>query len=166
MTTCPNCGKQIEEESKFCPDCGTNFESNTPATNPGTNVTQTTAPAQPQNVSPKSRLAALLLGIFLGELGIHNLYLGKIAKGIIQMAMYIVGFGLIMYYCFHITVNAALAATNIESYATNVIFSMPLMLIGILLISAVGIWAMVEWIIIACGKGKDKNGLPVLVWTK
>jgi len=37
------------------------------------------------NVSPKSRLAATLLAFFVGELGIHRFYLGKIGTGLIQL---------------------------------------------------------------------------------
>ncbi len=36
-------------------------------------------------VSPKNRLAALLLCIFLGYLGIHRFYVGKIGTGIIWL---------------------------------------------------------------------------------
>lgn len=35
--------------------------------------------------SPKSRLVALLLCIFLGPLGIHRFYVGKIGTGIIWL---------------------------------------------------------------------------------
>lgn len=36
-------------------------------------------------VSPKNRLAALLLCIFLGELGIHRFYVGKIGTGLLYL---------------------------------------------------------------------------------
>jgi TM2 domain-containing membrane protein YozV len=35
--------------------------------------------------SPKSRMAALLLAIFLGEFGIHRFYVGKIGTGILYL---------------------------------------------------------------------------------
>ena len=36
-------------------------------------------------ISPKSRLAVTLLAFFLGSLGIHRFYLGKIVTGIIML---------------------------------------------------------------------------------
>ena len=36
-------------------------------------------------MSPKSRLAALLLCLFLGELGIHRFYVGKVGTGILWL---------------------------------------------------------------------------------
>ena len=43
---------------------------------------------------PKSRMAAGLLGIFLGGLGIHRLYLGYPKIGIIQIVVTIVTLGI------------------------------------------------------------------------
>lgn len=42
---------------------------------------------QPYAVSTKSKLAAGLLGIFLGSLGVHNFYLGYTTKAIIQLLL-------------------------------------------------------------------------------
>ena len=38
-----------------------------------------------EEVSPKSRLATTLLAFFLGELGVHRFYLGKIGTGILMI---------------------------------------------------------------------------------
>ncbi|MDR1016640.1 MAG: TM2 domain-containing protein [Coriobacteriales bacterium] len=43
------------------------------------------------NPDAKSKLAAGLLGIFLGELGIHNFYLGFTTKALIQLLVTIIG---------------------------------------------------------------------------
>lgn len=40
------------------------------------------------NISPKSRLVALLLCNFLGYLGIHRFYVGKIGTGILMIVTF------------------------------------------------------------------------------
>jgi TM2 domain-containing membrane protein YozV len=45
------------------------------------------------SISPKSRLAALLLCFFLGVLGVHRFYVGKIGTGIL-MVLTFGGFGI------------------------------------------------------------------------
>ncbi len=39
----------------------------------------------PSNISPKSRLVALLLCWFLGMFGVHRFYVGKTGTGIVQL---------------------------------------------------------------------------------
>lgn len=41
--------------------------------------------AQGRPASPKSRLAAALLAFFIGVLGIHRFYVGKIGTGILMI---------------------------------------------------------------------------------
>lgn len=41
--------------------------------------------------TPKSRMAAGLLGIFLGSLGIHNFYLGNTNRALIQLLVCLIG---------------------------------------------------------------------------
>lgn len=43
--------------------------------------------------SDKSRLAAGLLGILVGTLGIHSFYLGRIRRGILQIVVSLVTLG-------------------------------------------------------------------------
>lgn len=45
---------------------------------------------------PKSRLAVVLLALFLGVFGVHNLYMGKIAAGVIQLVLTLTGIGLLI----------------------------------------------------------------------
>ena len=84
---CPKCGTEIKEGENFCSNCG-NAENSTEQVN--TTVT---------NVKPagKSKMAAGLLGIFLGGWGIHNFYLGYTNKGIakIFVTLFTCGFGAI-----------------------------------------------------------------------
>jgi len=49
------------------------------------------------NVKPKSKIAAGLLGIFLGGLGIHNFYLGYNGKAIAQLLMSILSCGFLAF---------------------------------------------------------------------
>lgn len=59
---------------------------------------ESTSP-QPEVLRPldssKSRLAAGLLGIFLGWAGIHNFYLGYTTRGLIQLLISVLSFGLL-----------------------------------------------------------------------
>lgn len=43
--------------------------------------------------APKSKIAAALLGIFLGTFGIHNFYLGFTTKAVIQLLLTVLSFG-------------------------------------------------------------------------
>lgn len=45
-------------------------------------------------VAQKSKLAAALLGIFLGSFGIHNFYLGYTTKAVIQLILTVVTCGI------------------------------------------------------------------------
>ena len=70
---CPHCGAEVNSEAVMCVACGTKF-------------------AEPEpEMSDKSKLAAGLLGIFLGGLGIHNFYLGYTGKAIAQLLLGTVG---------------------------------------------------------------------------
>lgn len=158
MIICSNCGNQVEDGNKFCQNCGNKIVAATTEVN-----TKPVAPAvekqpyRPSNVSPKSRLVALLLGIFLGTLGIHNFYLGKVGKGVVQALLTVVGSLLCGFGLFGIMMLEFLTGP-----ATGQ--AMALFLIGSLFVSAISIWALVEWILIACGKATDKNGLTVFDW--
>lgn len=44
-------------------------------------------------VSPKSRLVATLLALFLGVIGVHRFYVGKIGTGILMIFLSLCGIG-------------------------------------------------------------------------
>lgn len=62
---CTQCGFQIQTNSKFCAQCGT--------------------PCSPETRSNKSAVTTLLLCIFLGSVGAHRFYVGKIKTGILML---------------------------------------------------------------------------------
>jgi len=66
---CPNCGKELSELAATCPNCGHPLKT-------------VSAAGGGKAVSPKSRLATLLFCVFLGGLGIHRFYVGKVGTGI------------------------------------------------------------------------------------
>lgn len=105
-------------------------------------------------VSSKSRLVALILGIFLGNLGIHNFYLGQTGRGILKISLCIVGF-------FWFSYGSANAILDIMARSFSYY---SLIILGFFMMSAGAVWALVEWIVIACGAAKDSKGLPVKNW--
>lgn len=85
---CPNCGTQVADDNQaFCPNCGANL---------GVNTNTNTFAQQQTNVNnnQKSKMAAGLLGIFLGGWGIHNFYLGYTGKGVAQIIVTILTCGI------------------------------------------------------------------------
>lgn len=110
---CHNCGKPLTPGAAVCMNCG---------------VAVTSAASG----EAKSKLAAGLLGIFLGAFGVHNFYLGYTSKAVTQLVLTIVG---IVLNCIGI---------------------------GALVVFGVSIWALVEGIMILVGKiDKDAKGIPL-----
>lgn len=78
MKYCVKCGQELDSNDKFCPKCGepTSKES----------IANTTT-----NQANKSKIAAGILGIFLGTFGVHNFYLGYTGKAVAQLLLTLVG---------------------------------------------------------------------------
>ena len=100
---CRNCGKEVSEQAVMCVSCGCPPNSGKrfcqscgAETNPSAEVCvkcgvklATAIPA-----GAKSKLAAGLLGIFLGGFGVHRFYLGYVGIGIAQIIVTLVTFGM------------------------------------------------------------------------
>lgn len=110
---CPNCGNQTNANSPICSSCGI-------------------ALAQPIRVDQKSKVAAGLLGLFLGSFGAHNFYLGYTRKAVVQLVCTIIGL--------------VLCCVGI----------------GVFIVGGIGIWAFVESIMIFAGSIRvDGKGVPL-----
>ena len=73
---CPHCGAQTAPDAAVCTQCGVAF-------------------AQPVPVGEqKSKMAAGLLGIFLGAFGVHNFYLGYTGKAVAQLLISVLSCGI------------------------------------------------------------------------
>ena len=84
---CRNCGSQLATGSTYCESCGTAVTS--PPRQPA-------PPGYGVQIDPrsKSRIAAGLLGIFLGHIGIHRFFLGYVGIGIVQIIVTLITFGI------------------------------------------------------------------------
>ncbi len=68
---CTECGALIRTNAEICPKCGVRQSPS-----PSANSLDSVAP------NGKSKLAAALFALFLGGIGVHKFYLGKIGWGI------------------------------------------------------------------------------------
>ena len=80
---CVNCGVAVGQGASFCNNCGAGTAPNAAVcTQCGVALSQPVVAGE-----QKSKMAAGLLGIFLGGLGIHNFYLGYTGKAIAQIVL-------------------------------------------------------------------------------
>jgi len=77
---CPKCGKRLDESYQYCPKCGANLNANT-----SLSVTFRSKQYTGDDVSDKTILPAFLFCFFVGWLGVHRFYVGKIGTGVIWL---------------------------------------------------------------------------------
>lgn len=65
---CESCGQVIKKEAEICVKCGVRQKVTGGA-----------------GVGNKSKITAIVLGVLLGALGVHNFYLGHTKKAVIQL---------------------------------------------------------------------------------
>ena len=97
---CRNCSKQVDPGAVICVGCGLSptigvrYCQNCQAeTDPAAEVCKACGHRLARGAADgaKSKIAAALLGIFLGGLGIHRFYLGYTNIGIIQLVLTLAG---------------------------------------------------------------------------
>lgn len=104
---CRNCGNEMDNNAAVCVKCGVaagNGVSYCPncgqATMPGaatcTHCGVLLAQPIPQG-EQKSKMAAGLLGIFLGYFGVHNFYLGYTGKAVAQLLITVLSCGILSF---------------------------------------------------------------------
>ncbi|CAM3013677.1 TM2 domain [Legionella steigerwaltii] len=74
---CKHCGANLTPDAQFCSKCGAQIETNSsfPQMQKSYSI--------PEN-QQKSPVVVLILGLFLGVLGIHRIYVGKIYTGLLM----------------------------------------------------------------------------------
>lgn len=89
---CKHCGELIDKECVVCPKCGKQVEELKRASesivinNTNNNVASATAVAHAGGVGRmKNKWVAFLLCLFLGYIGAHKFYEGKVGMGILYL---------------------------------------------------------------------------------
>lgn len=94
MSHCTNCGAEVRPGVGKCAYCGAAVAAIGAQQAPRAPTPPAAPPASPVPMGDqKSKVAAGVLGILLGCLGIHNFYLGYTTKGIIQVAITVLTLG-------------------------------------------------------------------------
>ena len=83
---CSHCGNLLNEKDKFCAKCG--YEVDGEDSSSHDDEAQV---LEKNDEQVKSKIAAGLLGILLGGLGVHNFYLGYTSKAVCQLLLTLVG---------------------------------------------------------------------------
>ena len=143
---CRNCGKQLIGSPELCMNCGAKplagnsycnacgAETNKLAeicVKCGAKLSKTGTVA---GASTKSRLALTLLAFFLGSLGVHRFYAGKIGTGVVMLILTIVGYATVW------------------------------LIFGFIPLAAVWVWNLIDFIYAIIGKFKDKEGNLIVTW--
>ena len=184
---CKNCGRELAENEKYCAHCGTPtnedlFESTSlkfcgicgASLNPndafcshcGSVSKPVSLNVEPTlEYSPKSRLVGGLLGLFLGSIGVHNFYLGHIKKGVAKVILTIISIVFIIAAASLLVSSGYVDEDTGEFFITNYsnfTNASLLFVLGILISSGLGIWALVESILIFVSTNiKDGDDKPL-----
>lgn len=85
---CEYCDNEVPYGVSRCPSCGATvmaIEGSVISLSPPLTSKDSLASRQPHDEEQKSRVVYVILGIFLGVLGIHNFYAGRTYCGLAQL---------------------------------------------------------------------------------
>lgn len=104
---CESCGQVIKKEAELCVKCGVRQNTSTSSVDSGA----------------KSKLVAILLGLFVGALGAHNFYLGHTKKGIVQFLITVLtaGYGAFISGIWALSDVIEIGRGNIRDSAGNIL---------------------------------------------
>jgi TM2 domain-containing membrane protein YozV len=82
LIKCDECGREVSDQALACVGCGA------PLRQAHVQAQNYHAPAFQQPIkTAKSRGVYIILGLFLGTLGIHNFYAGYNGRGVVQLLL-------------------------------------------------------------------------------
>jgi hypothetical protein len=116
-----------------------------------------------EGVSPKLRLTTTLLAFFVGGLGVHRFYAGRL-KGALTMLLLNILLGIPLTIAGYQMAFAGAAIAGGMGLALGV-GGWVLLSIGGITSTVIGIVAFVDFIKAAIGKFKDKQGRLIVNWT-
>jgi len=131
-------------------------------------MTRAATDASTTEISPKSRLAATLLAFFLGIFGVHRFYVGKAGSAAGMLVMTVISFIIIVRTTgsllgFWLGLGTGLGLQPNLGLMNLGALGIALIIAGILL-SAVGLWAFIDFIVAVSGHMKDGQGRRVKKW--
>jgi TM2 domain-containing membrane protein YozV len=126
---CRNCGKELIGTTDYCPKCGAkagtapvaevdNAQLSGRVQAAGVDNAQSSGRAQGKSSVGKNKIAAGLLGIFLGWLGIHKFYLGYKKEATIMLVISLVGIPL----CFIIVGAFMISVISLIGFIEGIIY--------------------------------------------
>jgi TM2 domain-containing membrane protein YozV len=141
----------------FCSKCGAQVA---PLAGPAVAVVG--QPQIPEEVSPKSRLAATLLAcpwLLVGLFGAHRFYMGKIKSAVGMLVLGLIG--MVSYFGYMGLVMTTAMNADEEDFPVGLF-----LIFGVtwLCLMADFIWALVDFIIAVSGKFKDREGRAITKW--
>ena len=90
-----------------------------------------------EEISSRSRLATVLLALFLGIFGVHRFYIGKIRTAIVMLILSVLNLVTVRFW--------------------GIMF---------ISLAVVGLWAFIDFIFAVSGTMKDKEGKLIKKWKK